>query len=268
MFEKATIDALLALTEQAGKAILPFWKTELTINSKQDESPVTAADIAAHQIIAKGLQQLTPDIPVLSEEDTDISLAEREQWQRWWLVDPLDGTKEFIAQSDEFTVNIALIERGEVKLGIVGVPAQGVLYYGGYGFGAWMIRGDEIEALRVCATQTPLRVLASRRHSGPQQEQLLAQLRNVTDVELVNAGSSLKFCWLAQGKADLYPRLALTSQWDTAAAQAVLEGAGGEVLVTTGQRLTYPARDSFLNPFFIALGQDAQLKGQVLAAID
>ena len=249
---------VVKLALAAGQAILPFWRAELTVTNKADDSPVTAADLAAHRVIADGLLALAPQIPVLSEEDCNIPLAERQGWSRWWLVDPLDGTKEFIAGSEEFTVNIALIEEGEVVFGVVAMPTNGRCYFGGRGLGAWRAEANTAAESIQVRQQPPaggrFTVVASKRHSSPQQEALLGGLGSaVGELELANVGSSLKFCLLAEGAADCYPRLAPTSQWDTAAAQGVLEGAGGEVIGLDGQPFRYPARESLLNDFFLAL---------------
>ena len=251
---------VVALAHRAGAAILPFWRADVQVLAKADESPVTAADLAAHQVIVDGLTALALDIPILSEEDADISLEVRQQWTRWWLVDPLDGTKEFINGSEEFTVNIALIERGHVVFGVVTVPTTGSAYYGGAGLGAWhAAAGKSAQPIHVRQAVVPgaaFTVVASRRHSSAQQERLLAGLGAVVGpLQLVSVGSSLKFCLLAEGVADCYPRLAPTSQWDTAAAQGVVEGAGGEVLQTDGQPFVYHPRESLLNPSFLALPQ-------------
>ncbi len=268
------LPAVIELVRQAGAAILPFWRCATEVITKQDDSPVTAADLAAHQVLVAGLQQLTPDIPVLSEEAADISLAERARWSRWWLVDPLDGTKEFIGGSEEFTVNVALIEQGRVVFGVVGMPTSGRCYFGGRDLGAWCAEA-QAQALPISVRAAPaaaFTVVASRRHSSPAQERLLAGLsEQFGDLQLASVGSSLKFCLLAEGNADCYPRLAPTSQWDTAAAQGVLEGAGGEVLDLKGQALTYEARASFLNPSFIALPQAAAWRNalvQLARALD
>ncbi len=252
------LDALLQLVQQAGAATLDYWRKELDVQRKSDDSPVTAADLAAHRILAAGLPQVL-DIPVLSEEACDIPLAERQQWQRWWLVDPLDGTREFVAGSEEYTVNVALIDQGRVVFGVVGVPATGQLYYGGAGQGAFLLEQGSVRVLQTAATQQPLRVAGSRRHGSEAQQAFMAALQQELPVQLISAGSSLKFCWLAEGRVDFYPRLAPTSQWDTAAAQAVLEGAGGEVLDTSGKPLDYAPRDSYLNPFFLAVNADPVL---------
>lgn len=263
---QALLPAVIALVERAGQAALPFWRRELAVQHKADESPVTAADLAANRVLVEGLTTLTPEIPVLSEEACAIPLAERAAWRRWWLVDPLDGTKEFIAGSAEFTVNVALVEQGRVLFGVVGVPADGRCYHGGAGLGAWRRHNGRSEAIRVRRQPgEPFSVVASRRHSSPEQERLLAGLgERFGQLELVNVGSSLKLCLLAEGAADCYPRLAPTSQWDTAAAQGVLEGAGGEVLDMQGQPLRYPAREDFLNPHFLALPAEAEWRQSLL----
>ncbi|QWA28812.1 3'(2'),5'-bisphosphate nucleotidase CysQ [Pseudomonas sp. RC3H12] len=263
MNDRQLMQDVAKLALLAGEATLPFWRADVAVSNKADDSPVTAADLAAHRVIADGLQALAPQIPVLSEEDCDIPLATRAGWQRWWLVDPLDGTKEFIAGSEEFTVNIALIENGEVVFGVVAMPTNGRCYFGGREFGAWRAeRNEEAQTIQVRnapPAQERFTVVASRRHSSPEQEALLAGLGSaVGELELANIGSSLKFCLLAEGSADFYPRLAPTSQWDTAAAQGVLEGAGGEVIGLDGLPFRYPPRESLLNPFFLALPRAAE----------
>lgn len=264
------LEGVIALTALAGEAILPFWRAGVEVATKADESPVTAADLAAHKVIAEGLRALAPDIPVLSEEDADIAQAERRQWHQWWLVDPLDGTKEFIAGSEEFTVNIALIEAGRVVFGVVSMPVTGRCWFGGHGLGAW--RAETGETPRPIAVRQrqpagePFTVVASRRHSSEQQERLLAGLaERVGELKLSSIGSSLKFCLVAEGAADCYPRLAPTSQWDTAAAQGVLEGAGGLVLTLAGEPFSYPPRESLLNEFFLALPAGVAWQAELIA---
>ncbi|MNZ25694.1 3'(2'),5'-bisphosphate nucleotidase CysQ [compost metagenome] len=261
------IPAVIDLVHKAGDLILPFWHSDLAIDEKADASPVTVADFAAHRLLSEGLRALAPEIPVLSEEDCDIPLEQRAAWERWWLVDPLDGTKEFIAGSEEFTVNVALIERGRVVFGVVGIPAAGRCYYGGAGLGAWREeRDDQPEEIAVrVAPDEAFTVVASKRHSSPAQERLLEGLaERFGNLALANIGSSLKFCLLAEGSADCYPRLAPTSQWDTAAAQGVLEGAGGEVLNLRGEPFTYEARENFLNTSFLALPQAAEWREELI----
>jgi 3'(2'), 5'-bisphosphate nucleotidase len=260
---------VIDLCRRAGEVILPFWRSGVEVTAKSDDSPVTAADIAAHELLVAGLKELDPSIHILSEEDADIPLSERSQWQRWWLVDPLDGTKEFISGSEEFTVNVALIENGRVVFGVVSMPTNDRCYFGGAGLGAW--RSDDaadIEPIKVRnqpGAGESFTVVASRRHSSPEQEKLLAGLSAaVGELKLTNIGSSLKFCLLAEGAADCYPRLAPTSQWDTAAAQGVLEGAGGVVLNLAGETFDYPARESLLNAFFLALPGEARWRDALI----
>ena len=253
---------VIDLCRRAGDVILPFWRSGVEVTTKSDDSPVTAADIAAHELLVAGLKALDPGIHILSEEDANIPLSERSQWQRWWLVDPLDGTKEFISGSEEFTVNVALVENGRVVFGVVSMPTNDRCYFGGAGLGAWRSdASDHVESIAVREQPSvgeAFTVVASRRHSSPEQEALLAGLSSVVgELKLTNIGSSLKFCLLAEGSADCYPRLAPTSQWDTAAAQGVLEGAGGVVLNLAGETFDYPARESLLNGYFLALPEKA-----------
>ncbi|WP_335943711.1 3'(2'),5'-bisphosphate nucleotidase CysQ [Pseudomonas sp. G166] len=257
-FPHSLMAPVVELALKAGEAILPFWRANVQVNHKADESPVTAADMAAHDVIVAGLTALAPDIPILSEEDANIAQSVRAGWQRWWLVDPLDGTKEFISGSEEFTVNIALVEQGRVVFGVVSMPTNGRFYVGGAGLGAWRAdQGSEplpITVRNVLAPGETFTVVASRRHTSPEQERLLGGLsESLGELQLTSIGSSLKFCLVAEGAADCYPRLAPTSQWDTAAAQGVLEGAGGEVLDLNGEPFCYPARESLLNTSFLAL---------------
>ena len=262
------LEGVITLAHAAGDAILPFWRADTEVITKADDSPVTAADLAAHHVLLEGLTALDPSIPVLSEEDANIPQGVRAGWTRWWLVDPLDGTKEFISGSEEFTVNIALIEQGRVVFGVVSMPTSGRCYYGGAGLGAW--RADAGDVVPISVRNTPpegeaLTVVASRRHSSPEQERLLAGLsEHLGELQLTSVGSSLKFCLLAEGAADCYPRLAPTSQWDTAAAQGVLEGAGGVVLQLDGEPFSYPARESLLNDSFLALPAKAPWREKLL----
>lgn len=257
-FPLPLLEGVLAIARDAGEAILPFWRVGVEVTTKADDSPVTAADLAAHDVIVAGLTRLAPDIPILSEEDCDVPLAQRASWDQWWLVDPLDGTKEFISGNEEFTVNIALVRGGDVVFGVVAMPVNGRCWWGGAGLGAWCSNPGEapqpLQSRPLPAEGEPFTVVASRRHSSPEQQALLAGLETVVGpLSLTSVGSSLKFCLVAEGAAQCYPRLAPTSQWDTAAAQGVLEGAGGEVIDTQGQPFRYPARESLLNEYFLAL---------------
>jgi 3'(2'), 5'-bisphosphate nucleotidase len=245
--------ALLALARRAGAAILEVYRQPLEVITKADASPLTMADLRSHQIITTGLTELTAAIPILSEESSAVPFATRTSWPRYWLVDPLDGTKEFLKRNGEFTVNIALIEQHDPVLGVVYVPAQGVIYWGGKSFGAYrQFDGGAIEPIHVQArAASPLRVVGSRSHGS---DELGSALQRLGAHELVPLGSSLKFCSIAEGRADVYPRFGPTSEWDTAAAQAVVEGAGGRVLDMQGQPLRYNTKDSLLNPYFVAFG--------------
>lgn len=234
----------------AGKQILRVYaQANINAHSKADQSPVTAADLLAHESIVRGLHATFPGVPVVSEED-EVSLAWRLPSGCYWLVDPLDGTKEFLNRNGDFTVNIALIENGRATFGMVYAPAHESFYWGGAGLGAAMREKGVVTTL-ACAhgeSTSRLRVVASKSHLNEETQAFIQQLGNV---KLVQAGSSLKFCTLARGLADLYPRLGPTCEWDTAAAQAVLEGAGGVVLDTHGQPLHY-GKENVLNPWFIA----------------
>lgn len=247
------IDPLVALATDAGERILAVYATDFDVESKDDASPLTQADLAAHNTIVAGLQQLAPDIPIISEEGGLPPFAERSQWHRYWLVDPLDGTKEFVNRNGEFTVNIALIVNGKPVIGVVRVPVQATTYLGCEGYGSERRRDNEKAArINVAAkAASPARVVGSRSHRGASLDAFLAK---VGDVDLVPMGSSLKFCVVAEGGADVYPRLGPTSEWDTAAAQAVVEQAGGSVVTTDGRPMAYNQKEDILNPWFIVIG--------------
>jgi len=249
-------EAVIAIARDAGAAIMEVYRQDFTVEHKDDRSPLTQADLAAHRIIVAGLEKLTPDVPVLSEESASLPWSERERWTRYWLVDPLDGTREFVKKNGEFTVNIALIENHEPVFGVVYAPALDELHYGERGLGAFVRVGDDDVALNTRRPAvSPLRVAASRSHLDERTAALLARLG---EIETASMGSSLKFCRIAEARIDLYPRFGLTSEWDTAAAQALVEAAGGVVLTLDGQPLRYNTKDSLLNPHFIVLG-DAEL---------
>ncbi len=259
----ALLDQIIDIAKDAGSAILEVYESEdFGIETKSDDSPLTKADLAAHKIIMAGLNQIAPEIPVLSEESDEISFAERRQWQRYFLVDPLDGTKEFINRNGEFTVNIALIDKGVAIAGVVYVPVKDVTYAGDSVAGIAIVEREGIKqdissrklGERV-EQKLPLTIVASRRHGGEALQKCLGLLETkFPNLESTNMGSSLKLCLVAEGKADLYPRLALTSEWDTAAAQAVVEAAGGTVVDIDLKPLRYNTKDSLLNPFFYVIG--------------
>ena len=236
------------IARYAGAAIMNIYQSDdFDVQLKGDDSPLTKADLAAHQVIVDGLRKLNVQYPIISEESADIDWELRKHWHRYWLVDPLDGTKEFIKRNGEFTVNIALIERGQPILGVVYAPDLDAMYIGERDKGA-RLNG---EAITVCheSPQT-LRVVGSRSHASQETTDWLEQLGK--PYEMVPMGSSLKICLVAEGKADVYPRLGPTSEWDTAAAHAVLTAAGGAVTTVDGEPLLYNQKESFLNPYFIA----------------
>jgi 3'(2'), 5'-bisphosphate nucleotidase len=249
------LEPVRMLAVEASEWILEIYTTAFGVTAKDDDSPLTAADLAAHHAILAGLHRLTPDIPVLSEESAGVPFSERSQWRRYWLVDPLDGTKEFIQRNGQFTVNIALIEEHEPVLGVVRVPVTGLCYVAARGHGAFREEpGQPPSRITVKPLQPaqPVRVVGSRSHGGPGLQKFVAALGAH---ELVTIGSSLKFCQVADGSADVYPRLGPTSEWDTAAAQCVVEVAGGRVVsAETGEPLRYNTRESLLNPYFIVYG--------------
>ncbi len=247
------IENLVTLSQTAGSAILSVYETDFDVEHKDDESPLTKADLASHREIAAGLEALTPDIPIISEESGLPTFEERSAWETYWLIDPLDGTKEFVNRNGEFTVNIALIQQHRPILGVVFVPVTGATYIGCEGYGAERRDADgRVQRLTVGErSEAPVRVVGSRSHRGESLNRFLEQLG---DVELHPVGSSLKFCYVAEGSADIYPRLGPTSEWDTAAAQAVVEQAGGAVLEIDGTPLSYNKKEDILNPHFLVIG--------------
>ena len=241
-----------ALARSAGEAIMAVYRRDFSVEYKNDHSPLTQADLAAHLVLATGLAALSPALPVLSEESADtVTTAERRSWTRYWLVDPLDGTREFVKRNDEFTVNIALVDQGEAVLGVVYAPALGEMAHAVRRGGAWFDTGVGPVALH--ARRAPARpvIAVSRSHANAAT---IALLDGIGAHETMAAGSALKFIRLAQGEADLYPRLGPTSEWDTAAGQCVLEEAGGGLVDLRGTPFRYNQRDTVLNPSFLAYG--------------
>jgi 3'(2'), 5'-bisphosphate nucleotidase len=244
---------VLRLVEVAGHAILEVYASAHDVSYKADDSPITRADRAAHDILSAGLRRLAPEIPVLSEESAEEHApAVRHGWQDFWLVDPLDGTREFINRNGEFTVNVALVRSHRPVLGVVAAPVLGTVYYGVEGVGAFVVReGAAATPIRVRRAGDPVVIVGSRSHRGDSLDEALVR---IGPHELRPMGSSLKFCLVAEGNADFYPRLGPTCEWDTAAAQAVVEAAGGCVTTLDGQPLRYNERDTLLNPHFLAYG--------------
>lgn len=250
---KSLIDPVVALAIDAGRKILEVYSTDFEVQSKDDDSPLTQADLASHHCIVAGLESLTPGMPIISEESGLPGFEERSEWDRYWLIDPLDGTKEFVNRNDEFTVNIALIDKQRPVFGVVHVPVLDKTYLGCEGFGAERRDGDgTVKSIQVSPVSAdPVRVVGSRSHRGASLD---AYLENLGGYDMIPMGSSLKFCVIAEGGADLYPRLGLTSEWDTAAAQAVVEQAGGRVVTLDGKPMTYNAKEDILNPYFLVIG--------------
>ncbi|MEL7296960.1 MAG: 3'(2'),5'-bisphosphate nucleotidase CysQ [Pseudomonadota bacterium] len=250
MFKDDLAPTLLAIARAAGDAILTVYEQDFAVDQKADASPVTAADRAADALIREALLAAFPKLPVLSEESAIPDFAVRRRWSRYWLVDPLDGTREFVNRNGEFTVNIALIEDHRPVFGVIHAPVLGHSWWGGPDLGATAIIDGETESLHVRrkSPATPT-VLTSRSHLTPAVD---AWLDKMGSVEVQRVGSSLKFCYLAAGRGDVYPRFGPTSEWDTAAGHAVLRGAGGIVCRWDGTPLRYNTRDSLLNPDFIA----------------
>ena len=241
------------VAKKAGDAIMEIYKRDFEICEKSDNSPLTEADLASHKVIVECLRELTPDLPILSEESSQEEIKNRINWQTYWLIDPLDGTKEFIKKNGEFTVNIALIHQNKTIFGVVDAPALKATYWGGKSIGSYKVdNGIEkpvIIARKKCKIDD-MKIVGSRSH---QSEEFIDFVADYPGAEIVSMGSSLKLCLVADGSADLYPRLGLTSEWDTAAAQAVVEGAGGSVVsFEDNVPLSYNAKqDTFLNPYFL-----------------
>lgn len=255
--DQKLLEQITEISRLAGHAIMDIYRQGIEVTHKDDDSPLTQADLASHAIILQMLRDLTPKVPCLSEEAADIDFATRSSWPEYWLIDPLDGTKEFIKRNGEFTVNIALIRDHEPVLGVVHIPVSTETFYGGQGLGAWRIDDQgEVSAIQVRKPSAdPLVVVGSRSHANPQLEDYLHQLG---EHELISMGSSLKFCVVAEGKADFYPRLGPTSEWDTAAAHAVVLAAGGKVVQLDGQPLRYNLKESLLNPEFLVIADEAR----------
>jgi len=250
----------VVIARDAGKAILAIYNTDFEVEEKADKSPLTAADLASHKLILQRLTELTPDIPILSEESAKLPFAERASWETYWLVDPLDGTREFVKRNGEFTVNIALIHQHKSIIGVINVPVLDVDYFAWSGGGSFKAEhGGEANPIKVRKLDTDkntrLTVAGSRSHGSEMMQHYMEKLG---DVDVISMGSSLKFCLVAEGKADLYPRLGLTSEWDTAAAHCIVEQAGGYITKIDMTPLKYNTKDSLLNPFFFVFGDNSR----------
>lgn len=237
---------------------MEVYETGFDIETKADESPVTTADLAANDIIEEELNKLLPLFPILSEESLSIPFEERSKRETYWLVDPLDGTKEFIKRHDSFTVNIALIHKNKSILGVIYAPALGVSYYACKGYGSYK-ETTTIAEHKINARKIPRKAVfaGSRSHPGKILSTFLENYKNdLGDYELVSMGSSLKMCMVAEGSVDLYPRLWGTSEWDTAAAHCIVDEAGGKLVRIDMSPLLYNTKDALLNPYFFTIGNN------------
>ena len=245
------IIATVEIAIEAGKAITEIYNSDFDYQLKKDLSPITAADNLSHNIITKKLKKLTPKIPILSEENCDIPYKIRSQWTQYWLVDPLDGTKEFIKRNGEFTVNIALIDNHTPIFGVIHIPVTNETYWGSKVKGSFYSdQGNTIKQIYVSENhQNSIRLVASRSHPSGMLNSLLEK---ILDYEMIEVGSSIKFCLIASGQADCYPRFGLTSEWDTAAGEAIVSSAGGHIITVSGGCMNYNTKEDYLNPHFIA----------------
>lgn len=252
------LNAVIAIAQAAGDAIMQVYATDFSVVKKDDQSPLTEADMAAHRIIVAALAKLTPQIPILSEESEAIAYETRRDWQQYWLIDPLDGTREFVKRNGEFTVNIALIDRYRSVLGVVYAPVPAVLYFAVADQGAYK-QNKSAPAQKIHSKALNLQqpvVAGSRSHSDERMQRFMHNLEKNCGVapELISMGSSLKICLIAEGLADVYPRLGPTSEWDTAAGHCILSEAGGAIVDVAGLSLRYNSKPSLLNPNFFASG--------------
>lgn len=256
------------IARDAGEAILTIYNEGFNVEEKEDKSPLTDADLASHNLILQRLSELTPDIPVLSEESAKLPFEERAAWQTYWLVDPLDGTREFVKRNGEFTVNIALIHQHRSIIGVINVPVLDVDYYAWEKGGCYKAEkkgvAEKIFVKKLDGSR--LSVAGSRSHGSEMMQKYMEKLGadSSGEMEMLSMGSSLKFCLVAEGRADLYPRLGLTSEWDTAAAHCIVEQAGGYITKTDMTPLKYNTKDSLLNPFFFVFGDNSRNWSQYL----
>ncbi len=251
---KELVNPVCEIAKKAGAEIMKIYAEGFEIEQKKDHSPLTTADLASHTLIIEKLEKLTPEIPILSEESASISFAERSSWKNYWLIDPLDGTREFIKRNGEFTVNIALITEHSSSLGVVYIPVQDICYSASRKQGAYKQEQNQMPKKIQVRSSTPTNkptICGSRSHAG---KSLQALQEKIGEFDLISMGSSIKMCLVAEGVADIYPRFGPTSEWDTAAAHCVVNEAGGVIVDTTLKTLQYNTKDSLLNPSFLAVG--------------
>ena len=244
------IISTIEIAQEAGEAIIEIYNSDFDYQLKKDLTPITAADNISHNIITEELKMLAPKLPILSEENCDIPYKIRSQWSQYWLVDPLDGTKEFINRNGEFTVNIALIDNNRPVLGVIHIPVTNETYWGSKDNGSFYSNeNNNVEQIYVSENHhNPIRLVTSRSHPS---EMLNSLLEKIADYEILEVGSSIKFCLIASGQADCYPRFGPTSEWDIAAGDSIVKYAGGSVITTDGKPMTYNLKESFLNPNFL-----------------
>ena len=259
MLSQENLLEIVNISVDAGEVILNYYNENVDVIYKDDESPLTKADLASHKIITDSIKKITPDIPILSEEEF-IDWKIRKKWKKYWLIDPLDGTKEFIKKNDEFTVNIALIENNRPILGVIYTPALNELFYSIKNFGSYKILTKKKlntlkEAKRISINKkksNKIKIVGSRSHSNPILDKWVN--KNFNEFDILQKGSSLKFCLIAEGSADIYPRFGPTSEWDIAAGHIILEEAGGKLKSIDNKEILYNEKENILNPDFFAYG--------------
>ena len=244
------IKKIIKVSKNAGDAIMDIYESEFDVNIKSDQSPLTKADILSNKIICQSLKKITPDVPILSEESSNIPYHERSKWNQYWLIDPLDGTKEFIKKNGEFTTNIALIRDHKPIFGLIHLPVKKHTYWGCEDKGSFFLdRTNNIRKINVSTNNDdPIRIAASRSHPSEELTNLLDKIKNY---KLLEVGSSLKFCLIASGEADIYPRFGPTSEWDTAAGEAIARFAGGSIVDFENNNIIYNKGENLINPYFL-----------------
>lgn len=254
---ESLVASVVALSRRAGEKILDIYKDEIAVEIKDDSSPLTEADLASHHCLVDAIKGFESEFPIISEESGSLPFETRRTWETYWLIDPLDGTKEFIKKNGEFTVNVALIHNHEPVLGVVYVPVRDHCYFAADGLGAFkQTKANDPVKIQV-RSKTPKKPMVARSRSH-KTGALGAYLEKLGDHDIISMGSSLKFCLVAEGAADLYPRMGLTSEWDTAAAHCVVEQAGGKITLLDGKPLLYNTKDSYLNPYFLVYGDSSR----------
>ncbi len=250
MLNQIDIQDIVTIAKEAGDAIMQVYKQDFEVEYKQDNSPLTLADKKANDIIENGLNQLSVNIPILSEEGNDIPYEDRKHWEYFWLVDPLDGTKEFVKKNDEFTVNIALIHKDTPVLGVVYAPALDVCYWAKQGRGAF--KDGQKLPLKIAAQRSTYKIVASRSHMSDETKEFIDAIDTSKEKDLISIGSSLKICLVAEGEADIYPRLGLTMEWDTGAAHAIIKESGKSIQGYEAPLFLYNKKN-LLNSWFVTL---------------